>query len=105
MQKKQTHYLVWQVSYTCVYIYTIRIYREYEGGLENFALRITVWYHKACLVMTNGEPRGRIFRSHPRMNNGFFFLLTIKYRIFLFKNGITEVPEYAEMRHIMVTSY
>ena len=40
-------------------------------------LRITVWHHKACRVMTNGDPEGRIFLFHPHMNNEFFFLLTI----------------------------
>ena len=36
-------------------------------------------------MMTNGDPEGRIFLSHPHTNNGLFFLLTIKYRILYFK--------------------
>ena len=32
-------------------------------------------------MMTNGGRKGRIFRSHPHMNNGFLFLLTTKYLI------------------------
>ena len=45
-----------------------------------FVPRITVWHRKACQVMTNSDLEGQIFLSHPHMNNGFFFLPTIKYR-------------------------
>ena len=61
--------------------------------------RITVWHHEACRVMTNGDPEGWIFLSHPYTNNGFFFLLIVKYRIFMFRKRLAKVPEYAEMRH------
>ena len=54
-------------------------------------------------VMTNGDHEGQIFLSHPHTNNGFFFLLTIKYRILCLKM-LLEVPEYAHLRHDMVTS-
>ena len=37
-------------------------------------------------MMTNDEHEGRIFRSHPRTNNRFFFLHTVKYGTFIFKN-------------------
>ena len=50
-------------------------------------------------MMANGDPKGRIFLSHPHPNNGFFFLLTIIYHIL-----IPEVPKYAEMGHFMMTS-
>ena len=33
----------------------------------------------------NGDPEGLIFLSHPHTNNGLFFLLTIKYSIFIFE--------------------
>ena len=36
-------------------------------------------------MMTNGDHEGQIFLSHPHTNNGFFFLLTIKYHIILEK--------------------
>ena len=51
--------------------------------------------------MTNGDHEGRIFLSHPHMNNEFFFLLTTKYPILYWKNlkRLTENPEYAEMWH------
>ena len=39
----------------------IRIYHECEGRMEKSIPRITVWHHEACLVMTNGDPEGRIF--------------------------------------------
>ena len=54
----------------------IRIYHECEGRIEKSVLRITVWHHEACRVMTNGDPEGQSFLSYPHTNNGFFFLLT-----------------------------
>ena len=47
--------------------------------------RITVWHHKACRVLTNGDQEGRIFLSHAHTNNEILFLYTIKYHIFIFK--------------------
>ena len=35
------------------------------------SLGITICHHEACRVMTNGDPEGRIFLSHPHTNNGF----------------------------------
>ena len=61
--------------------YILRIYHECEGAIEKSVPRITVWHHQACRVMTNCDPEGRIFLCHPHMNNGFVFLLTIKYCI------------------------
>ena len=49
----------------------IRIHHECEGRIEKSILRIAVWHHKACRVMTKGDPEGRIFLSYPHMNNGF----------------------------------
>ena len=63
----------------------IIIYHECEGGIENAVLRITVQHHEACQVMTNNDHEGRSFLSHPLSNNGLFFLLTIKYHIFMLK--------------------
>ena len=60
----------------------LRIHHKCEGGIEKSVLRITDWHHEACQVMTNGDRQGRIFLSHPHMNNGFFFLFTTKYHIF-----------------------
>ena len=54
----------------------IRIYHECGGRVEKSVQRIAVWHHKACLVMTNGDPEGRIFLTYPYTNNGFYFLLT-----------------------------
>ena len=56
--------------------YIIRVYHECEGRIENPVLRVAVWHHEACEVMTNGNPEGRIFLSYPQTNNGLFFLLT-----------------------------
>ena len=63
-------------------LYLIRIYHECEGRIEKPVCRITVWHHKACQVMTNGDPEGQIFLSYPLTNNGFFFLFTT---VFIFK--------------------
>ena len=54
----------------------IRIYHECEGRIEKSVPRIAVWHHKACPVMTNGDPEGQIFLSYPHTNNGLVFLLT-----------------------------
>ena len=70
----------------------IRIYHECEGRVEKSVPRIAVWHHEACRVMTNGDTEGQIFLSYLHTNNGFFFLLTT---VFLFKNKLPEVPEYA----------
>ena len=62
-----------------IYCYTcenIRICHECEDGIEKSVPRITDWNYEACRVMTKGDHKGRIFLSHPHMNNGFFFLLT-----------------------------
>ena len=42
----------------------IRTYPECEGGIEKSVPRITVWHHKACRVMTNGDPEGQFFLTH-----------------------------------------
>ena len=41
--------------------------------------RITVWHHKACQVLTNGDQEGQFFLSHPHTINGFLFLYTFLY--------------------------
>ena len=66
---------------------TIRIYHECEGRIQKSVPRITDWHHKACRVMTNGDPEGRIFLSYSHMNNGLFFLLTIRYHILFLKKA------------------
>ena len=53
--------------------------------------RITVWHHEACRVMTNGDSKGQIFISHPQMNNGFFFLLTIITIFYVLKKNSQEL--------------
>ena len=62
----------------------LRKYHECQDGTKKSVSRITIWHHEACRVMTNGDREGQIFLSHPHMNNGFFFLLTIKYCILCF---------------------
>ena len=64
----------------------IRIHHECEGRIAKSLPRIAVWNHEACRVMTNGDPEGRIFLSFPHTNNGFFFLLTTFFFIYLFQN-------------------
>ena len=43
----------------------IKIHHEYEGRIEKSVLRTTNWHHEACRVMTNGDPKGRIFSILP----------------------------------------
>ena len=62
-----------------ILVNNIRINHECE--IEKSVLRITVWHHKACRVMTNGYRGRQNFLSHPHTNNRFY-LLTIKYSIF-----------------------
>ena len=62
----------------------IRIYHECEGRIQKSALRIAIWHHEACRVMTNGDPEARIFLSYPHRKKGFFFLLTLFLFIYLF---------------------
>ena len=50
----------------------IRTHQEGEGGIENSTLRITVWHHEACRVMTNCDRDGLIFLSQPHSNNRYF---------------------------------
>ena len=68
--------------------YTIRIYHEFEGRIEKSIPRIAVWHHKACPVMTNGDPEGWIFLSYPHTNNGFFFFLTTIFIVLIFYSFI-----------------
>ena len=59
-------------------------------------------FHEACRVVTNGDPEGQIFLSYPNTTNVFFFLLTT---VFLFKNKLPEVSEYAKIPFHMMTSF
>ena len=49
---------------------------ECEGRIEKLVPRIAIWHHEACRVMTNGDPEGQIFLSHPHVKNRFIYLLT-----------------------------
>ena len=53
-------------------------------------------------MVTNGDPEGRIILSYPHTNNGFFFLLTTVFLLFL--NKLPEVPEYAKLQFHIMTS-
>ena len=55
----------------------LRIHNECECGIEKSVLRITVWHHEACRVMTNVDREGRIVLSHPHTNTGLFFLVKL----------------------------
>ena len=62
----------------------IKIYHECEGGIEKYILRITFDHLLASRCLLSDDKRdceGQIFRPHPHTNNGFFFLLTIKFSI------------------------
>ena len=55
-----------------------------EGRIEKSVPRIAVWHHEACWLMTNGDPEGLIFLSYPHTSNGFFFLLTTVFYLFMY---------------------
>ena len=68
----------------------IMIHHECEGEIEKSVLMIVGCHHEACPVMTNYDPEGLTFLSHPPTNIELFFLLTID---FLFKDKLSEVSE------------
>ena len=68
-------------------IRNIRIYHECEGGIGKSVPRITDWHYEASRVMTISDREGRIFLFHPHTNNGFVFLLTTLYLIYIEKRG------------------
>ena len=57
----------------------IMIHHECEGEIEISVLMIAFWHFEACQVMTNYDPEGWIFLSHPPTNNEYFFLFTIDF--------------------------
>ena len=59
-------------SYSLFYM-IIEIHHECKEGIEKSVPRITDWHHEACRVMTNGDHEGRIFLSHPPLNDEYFF--------------------------------
>ena len=83
----------------------IRIHQECEDGIEKSVLRITAWHHEAYRVMTNGDCKGQIFLSHLHTNNGFFFLLTTRYRIDIRKHEKSFKKILNSLRCDMVTSF
>ena len=64
------------LDYLFELIWNIRIYHKCEARIEKLFPKIAVWHHKACRVITNGDPKGWIFLSYPNTNNGLFVLLT-----------------------------
>ena len=84
-----------------VLLTTIRIYHECEGRIEKSVRRITIWHHEACRVMTKGDPEGRIF--YPTLTRIMDSISRLP--LFLFKNKLLEVPEYAKMQFHMMTSF
>ena len=56
--------LQYSIKFPLQFFFTfISLKREYEceGRVENSVLRIAVWHHEACRLMTNGDPEGQIF--------------------------------------------
>ena len=55
--------------------------------------------------MTEGDPEGRIFLSYPYTIDGFFFLLTTVFYLFIyFKISFHKSPEYAKMEFHIIGS-
>ena len=60
-------------------LWHVRIYHEYEDGLENSVPSIALWHHEACRVMANGDARDWFFTII--MDD---LLLTTEYHIYLY---------------------
>ena len=56
----------------------IRIYHEYEGGIEKSVPSITVWHQEACWVMSKDKQWFQGTDWFIYTNNKLFFLLTIE---------------------------
>ena len=77
----------------------IRIYHECEGRIEKSVPRIAVWHREACRVMTNGDPKGRIFLT--RIKDSFscsplFLFIYLHIYLFIYSfilKKLLEVPE------------
>ena len=67
-----------------------------EGWIEKSVVRITIWHHDACRVMTNSA-----FEGDPHTNNGFYFLRVIKPRFFIDNKRLVEVPVYTLSGHTL----
>ena len=74
-----------------------------EERIEKSVRRITVWHHKACRVMTNGDPRDGFFYPLTRMEFFLAHTVFIYILIYLFQNKLPEVPDYAKMQFHMMT--
>ena len=84
----------------------IRIYHECEGKIEKAVQRVAVWHYETCQVMTNGGPEGRIFRSLPHTNNGFFFLLTtVSYAPAIYNGGGGHIASPLSVRPVRPVPY
>ena len=65
---------------------------------------MTIWYHEACKVMTNGFLEGHIFIFHPQMIKEFFLLLIIKVRMRAkIRNRCNQVPPLTQDTNKKVT--
>ena len=70
----------------------IRIHHECEGRIEKSVLRIAVWHHQACRVMTVIPREGFFYPTLTPIKDNFscspLFLF-----MYLFQNKLPEVPE------------
>ena len=55
----------------------IRIYHEYVDRIDNSFQRVTVWHHKALLLMTNSDPGDRFIFPFLKLV-GFFSMHTFR---------------------------
>ena len=80
---------------------SIRIYHEYEGGIDKTVLRITDWHHGACPLITNGDHEDRFFYLTLTIIMDSFSCSSFNTTfVYLKENRFSKAPEYAWMRHI-----
>ena len=73
----------WESMPTCHSMVEMPFFKYFEKAQKNICTQNLGQQARFCLHrMTNGDPKGQIFLSHPHMKNGFFFLLTT---VFFFK--------------------
>ena len=69
--------------------------------IEKSALKVTLWYHEACQVMTNRDPDGPIFLFLTHTNSRLS--CPSLNAIFTFLKWLPDVSKYAEMQQNTMT--
>ena len=77
----------------------IRIYHECEGEIGKSVPMITIWHHEWWQTVIPSD--GFFYPTLTQLSDSFSCSLDIAFYV---EKRLPEVPKYAEMRHIMMTS-